>query len=68
MKIFTGEMLSNLLPEMNTPIMASLYNRQTLTWLHSEGQPDYEDPTPNIWLMILGHNSRTTMKRGMMCY
>ena len=68
MKIFTGEILSNLFPEINTPIMTSLYNRQILTRLCSEGQPDYEDPTLNILTMILGHNSRITMKRGMMCY
>ena len=68
MKIFTGEMLSNLLPEMNNPVMTSLYNKQTLTRLRSEGQLDYEDPTPNILTIILGHSFRTTMKRGMMCY
>ena len=68
MKISTGEMLSNLLPEMNNPVMTSLYNKQTLTRLRSEGQLDYEDPTQNILTMILGHSSRTTMKRGMMCY
>ena len=63
MKTFTGEMLSNLLPKMNTPIMTSLNNRQILTKLRSEGQPDYEDPTPNILTNILGHSSGTTMKK-----
>ena len=33
MKIFTGEMLSNLLPGMDTQIMMSLRNRQSLTRL-----------------------------------
>ena len=68
MKIFTGEILSNLFPEMNTPTMTSLYNRQTLTRLCSEGQPDYEDPIPNILPMILGHSYITTMKKRIMCY
>ena len=68
MKIFTGELLSNLLPKMNTPIMTGLNNRQILTTLRSEDQPDYEDPTPNILTIILGHSSGTTMKKGMMCY
>ena len=53
----------NKYPDNDEPLQ-----RQILTRLCSEGQPDYEDPTPNILTMILGHSSRITMKRGMMCY
>ena len=50
------------------PIMTSLHNRQFLNKPPSEGQHDYENPTPNTLTTILGHSFGTTIKRGMMYY
>ena len=67
-KILDGVMLLTLSPEMNIPIMMSLHNRQFLNKPPSEGQHDYENPTPNTLTTILGHSFGTTIKRGMMYY